>query len=1294
MTDDWGSVQPGPGMSAGSVLPLPLATDAPYLRPGGLAEALAAIAARAPQPWHHQLRHEPAVLAAEIVAFRPDDALAAFDLAAESGATPLVRHVRALAQQLQDWMTRARSQLPEVFADTLDTLDAEMNLQGRVSRLATSRAADTRAVLFEASSALGLAEAPTKGPRNPILEARRLRGGLVAAHHQMVHAVASLQPAAQAALRARLDSGRVDPAIGLLVAELTAAGVVEARLNRFTRRHTEFYFAGMLGQHPAPAQPERVLLHIPPGAAAHLLPQGARLIARSAAAAPAEFRTLLAAPVTTARVAATGAITWQTDPQVSAHATLGAITRVVASLDPPDRAIDRGIFTARLAQAPNLGLDVSSDMFRLHEGRREIEVRLEMRRASALPATATTPDTDAPRKGADPEVLLELARDPELVLAFGHASVEAGAALIAAEVAARPGPPSMALIYQTLAERAPEGHALRLLLGRIVTLGLVEGAPWPSGRFWQVLGARIDACRDDLSGQRTGNGHGARNSILAECFAQDAAGRFLFRPEDVFQTFFADTFDVTLSGAAGPIRPEVRQVLPNGPGQPPGLTLRLSIGPEQPPITAEGDAAPRLTIRYGSATRICPVSFFERYQIARIGLRVRVAGLRRFAAFNDDGPVAADQSFLPFGSRPADGATLTIAAPEMAVKPVSRVTIALDWADLPVGPGGFAAHYAQYPPGTAVPDPQVTASLLSAEGWAPLLPGATALVDRAGPDGRLASHWQRHGAVERPSRPDTGADSLSLPRSRGELRAGAVRLTLSGVGEGLGQVPYTMALAQAMRPRLLPIGPAARPRALPNPPWLPRVAALRLGYEAADTILLSDHEAARPRDRVRQVTPFGTIGLFPERIGRRIGLFPARLGYGTLFVQLAGPAAKDRLSLLFDIADSGHERTVPDRVPLVWHYLTDTGWQVLPATAITSDTTDGLLRPGTMVLDLPDDASETAPDMPPGGVWLAVSAERPGFETYPVLSSVRTNGIWASGVSVVAAEGAQGPRAWRFDPGFPGLGTPVEVGRRLPPRPPETPPAWRARVAARLRHRARAVTPWDVECLVLDAFPEVWHVKCLPHLTHAGPAPAPGRATVVLVRHPPPPDPDGSVPPQERHFDVSKLTRVRDHLERHASPFAGFEVVNPAFDRIQVRAQVRFGRESQDSARAHRLRQHLVRQLSVWTAAPDLARLGWSLNVAQLRAQIAALDYVQEISDFSVLHFASDDRGIHRLIDTARGAGGMQVIRPSRPWALPLSAADHAIEASDLPPAQEARPTGIGRLRVGDMLIVGQEAGR
>ena len=75
------------------------------------------------------------------------------------------------------------------------------------------------------------------------------------------------------------------------------------------------------------------------------------------------------APVTTARVAATGAITWQTDPQVSAHATLGAITRVVASLDPPDRAIDRGIFTARLAQAPNLGLDVSSDMFRLHEGR-------------------------------------------------------------------------------------------------------------------------------------------------------------------------------------------------------------------------------------------------------------------------------------------------------------------------------------------------------------------------------------------------------------------------------------------------------------------------------------------------------------------------------------------------------------------------------------------------------------------------------------------------------------------------------------------------------------------------------------------------------------------------------------------------------------------------------------------------------------------------------------------------------------------------------------------------------------
>ena len=47
-------------------------------------------------------------------------------------------------------------------------------------------------------------------------------------------------------------------------------------------------------------------------------------------------------------------------------------------------------------------------------------------------------------------------------------------------------------------------------------------------------------------------------------------------------------------------------------------------------------------------------------------------------------------------------------------------------------------------------------------------------------------------------------------------------------------------------------------------------------------------------------------------------------------------------------------------------------------------------------------------------------------------------------------------------------------------RPQETASGWITRVAERLRHRARALTPWDCERLVLQAFPEVFKLKCIP----------------------------------------------------------------------------------------------------------------------------------------------------------------------------------------------------------------------
>lgn len=1227
------------------------------------------------------LQAEPAVVVAQITAFRLDDETQRFDLAQDKTPQDAGAEIIALAQKVDDWLARIRKQWPNEFADVLGALDQQMDLTNRARGLAR----------VSVPRLIGVVDKKGFGQRtagSSLDNARAIQSGLRAAHRQMMHAIASLKPAAEIAFAARLKSGKIDPAIGLIIAELCAARDVDARLNMFTIRHTNFYYGDLIGQARRGAAPERALLHLPSGTTPKLLPKGTGLTARRADGAKLRFATETDVPVTPARVIATAALTYDTDPQVSLYSTLGGITGIRAQYEPADmQPLNRSVFVAPSEPAVDIGLDIASAMFLLAEGDRMIEVNLHMQRATHLPAAS--PSTDhAPIDAPDPDIALELRSDPALIRALGFADLGEGVAVITAKTHAaackRRCQPSMSLIYEVIAGFILHADPLRLLLGRIVTLGLLEGTPWPTGDYWNTLQRAIATFAAELTGQHK---HAARDQDhVVEAFAREN-GTFIYSPADMFEKLLGDAFNIRMTTAEGLLTAKITQILPTSTGET-GIRLRLAFGADMPPIAPPGDAltaAPTLQMRWNQQARVCPVSFLERYAIDHIGIDVAADGLRDLAGFSDDGPVAVGQSFTPFGMRPSEGARFTLAAPEMAGKPVTSVQLNLTWADLPTLVGGFSAHYAHYPSETIVPDPQIMVDYLSADGWKPVTQTKDPLINTRSYDNTLDPLWVLQGDILGSSQPASGKSGTRRPRTYAQIKAGAVRLTMTNCGD-FGQAQYPLALVKAMRPRPLSRGEAP----VPASPYIPKVSAITLGYKASSIMTLAAPDAARPGDRVMQITPFGTRECYPRLIRRNLGIFPPRLGLGTLYVQLAGAGALRQLGILFEIAASGHLRLVPDAVPLDWHYLTADGWVILPSTAISSDTTDGLLRSGVVTLDLPDNAATPDGEMPGGGVWLAVSARWPGFASHPVLSQVRTNGVWAVCRETDTPQ-TDAPRNWRFEIAQPGMSAPVEANRRAPPRPPETRPHYLARVSERLRHRQRAVTPFDVERLVLAAFPDIWRVKCLPHLSKSVPVAKPGHVTVVIVRHPGAPIPSLA---RERLFDVGTLEKVRAFLQRHGAPQAIYEVVNPSFDRIQVRAAVRFALFLDDGAAAKRLQINISKALSVWTARPEISRFGWELNVPMMKALICDSADVLHVTGFSVLHFVTDDAGNYRLADTAqsdrRGAMGA-IIRPSRPWALPLSTMDHAITVSE--DNQPVNPTqsGIGRLRIGDMLIVGQE---
>ena len=1354
-TQDWGGLRITPGSHSDARLPRPLSPRRFMVRDESLAEAFCKAGKRLgaedvplarenryARPWARLFQNEPAYLYAEILSFKAGDAGFTFAEALEYEPSKALHLTRELSDQLTNWLRRIKLESPIPFSKQIDQLNKERNLSGLLADMYGKGPAELTRIAKKHPSVRAASE-----QAGPLAEARALRDRLRSVHTLLRNAVTSLQASAQGAFDARIASGQIDPGLGLIIAELRASQHVDAAFNALPDRHTDLYYQDIIGQSPALASPEMVLLDL--GRVPHpgFVPQATALEALLPDGTVQRFETDTAVPVSPAIVSDIKVLSYETDNNISYNRALGGITGLrAATLSAEAQSRSPTLFGAGTEQDPDIGLDISSPMLSLAEGTRRIEVSLHMSRDSNLPAgsyafskeeiealqekrkaeanprttkngtLAAVADPDkAPKlrfnqeidpEYRDPEVRLALSADPTLITTFfgdqkdfkSSDAIEELTREVTEYASLHNMTTSMSLIYAVLMDRVEKAGHLRLLLGRIVTLSLIEKYPFPEGEYWtkifglvqkyrsELIGVEPEDTQTDKASQR--NYDQQQHSMIFAAFSQRPDGKIDYPLRDVFQSLLGDAFAMTITTDDGPLRPDIMQVLPlrekRAQG---GIMLSMRYDDNAPALTGPKNA-PRLALRYATDARLCPVSFFEAYAIETISIRTQVTGLRRLAAFSDDGPLVTDQTFQPFGPRPSEGATFQVGCAEMARKPVKSVNISLEWSGMPNPVGGFETHYATYGRDIDIPDPKLTIDYLSGAGWKTVSAEPVPLFQSEGTSGALTPEWEFSGKITGRSIPATGTVSAQEYQSRQTIRAGMIRFTLTGTAGGFLTDRYPMALVEAMRPRLVKLGE----RKIPPPPFIPEVARFSLSYTAEGMIELNAPETARAGEEVRQSGPFGSVSVFPNRMHKRIQLFPKRLGYGQVCFQLTGANTIGPTALTIDLASSGHLRRVPARNPLSWFYLSAHGWQKLPETSISSDTTVGLMRSGIVVIDLPDDAMDHSTEMPAGGVWFAAVATQPNVEVFPGLAAAKVNGVWARRMDDTWKT-TSAPRVWSFAPAQPGLTSIREIPTPGTSRPPEPREIFLARVGERLRHRRRGVTPWDMERLVLEQFPDVWMAKCLPHLRTENAAPAPGHVTLVVARKQ---SQDAILRnPQPALFDVTTLNTIQKWLSDFTSEACTIDVVNPTFERLQVRAKLTANVKRENGAVAQLLRRDLRKFLSVWTADTSMRRFGWSLNIQMLRAHIAEKDYIDKITDFSVLHLAGDDHRRFSLLDTAqtkndrRGLYG-PVLKPHFPWSLPLSTVEHGLTI--IPDFKDEQPTaaGIGSLTLGEMLIVGQ----
>jgi hypothetical protein len=359
----------------------------------------------------------------------------------------------------------------------------------------------------------------------------------------------------------------------------------------------------------------------------------------------------------------------------------------------------------------------------------------------------------------------------------------------------------------------------------------------------------------------------------------------------------------------------------------------------------------------------------------------------------------------------------------------------------------------------------------------------------------------------------------------------------------------------------------------PNPPYLPQ-AQVTVDYSAKSRIV----PGAGGGGALFHLLPFG--GWLPFAAGGEADppLLPRVAEAGSLLLGFSGMEEAQTLTLLFQMNVRAGDAGPVEPPEVEWAWLDGGRWRTLAAGAIPEDGTHGLRNSGILALQLPRGGAGGT-RIPGPERWLRASvADARGF---PWTASLRPHALAASWVDPGGGAGAH--LALPLPVGtitssveaLPGIGTIVQPMPSSGGRPPETGATFGVRLGERLRHKDRAVQPWDYERLVLERFPQVWMAQAL---TAGGPGAAPGSVTVVVVAGA---EGNESVDTTAPRAPSALLGRVEDFLAARATPFARVQVINPVYVRVQVEAEVAF-RTGPEGGDADRLNGDLIAWLSPW----------------------------------------------------------------------------------------------------------------
>lgn len=625
-------------------------------------------------------------------------------------------------------------------------------------------------------------------------------------------------------------------------------------------------------------------------------------------------------------------------------------------------------------------------------------------------------------------------------------------------------------------------------------------------------------------------------------------------------------------------------------------------------------------------------------------------GLKNIGIANSLGLISPDKPFMPFGPEPETGDYLIIGSDEAFQKKGARIQLRLVWKGLPENDDlTRTVHAALAPDGTIAwlengiwSDPVGKPFVLFPEkGNETMLPPAAyaTLPDAAISDMHIDRQpWsirRKNGFMKISITANFGHRLYRQTLSRHMIKAANNKLSRDKSS--------SIVLKEAIEKLYMESNGKLVPKTndpldfqekyaellsetLPVEPYTPEISSITMSYKASS--LFSDTHL-----NIYHLTPFGYLAI--EKSDRKsTSLIPSFLSAGEFYIGIENFLPPGTLNLLFQISEgSADPMTKKPKQHVVWSYLSDTVWKPLER-HVTSDTTEQFTRSGIIRFLLPSDAT-TSKTLFTGdeSYWLkAEIKENPGAVCRCLSVTAQ-----AARATCITGEGAPFFPETQLEAGtIAKMETPDASIRKIQQpypsfggRPGENNADFRVRVSERVRHKNRAVTQWDYERLILEAFPFIYKVKCLNHTWYEPGKPgepifrdpAPGHVSIVTI-----PDLKGQLTgdPLRPYTSLGDLERIKAFLDKHVSPFTTLHVHNPMFETVKIECGVKFFPGLDTGFHLDLFRNDLVRFLSPW-AFENTGEVLFAGRILK-SSLIDFMDerpYVDFVTDFRLFHIDS-----------------------------------------------------------------------